>query len=71
MWAVHVMGPDDMYACPSEEIAHALAIVLNGQFRRHSGPDDPHMVAVVTEWPYGYEAWKLESEQLQFEVVKP
>lgn len=71
MWAVHVLGPDDMYPCPDKEVADALALVLNRQFERHRAPDDPWMLATVTVWPHGYEAWKLGSEQLCFEVVKP
>lgn len=69
MWAVHVQGPDDLHACPDRETADALALVLNGQFMRHSKPGEPLMVATVTEWPYGYEAWRAASEQLQFVPV--
>ena len=69
MWAVHVQGPDDMHACPDREVADALALLLNRQFQRYSG-DDPQMKAEVVPWPYGYEAWKAESEQLRFEAVK-
>lgn len=70
MWAVHVEGPDDLYACPDRDTSEALALVLNRQFERHAKPDDPPMAATVVKWPYGYETWKADSEQLRFEAVK-
>lgn len=69
MWAVHVQGPDDMYACQDRETAEALALVLNVQFRHDSRPDFPLIVATVTEWPYGYEAWSAAKDQLCFVAV--
>lgn len=66
MWAVHVHGPDDLHACPDKQVADALALALNLQFKRQTGPDDPPMIAEVVEWPYGYEQWKADSEQLAF-----
>ena len=50
--------------------AEALTLVLNRQFERHTKQDDPPMTAKVVKWPYGYEAWKADSEQLRFEAVK-
>ncbi len=70
MWAVHVEGPDDLHACQDRETAEALSLVLNLQFARHTNPDDPPMTAKVVKWPYGYETWKADSEQLRFEAVK-
>ena len=70
MWAVHVEGPDDLYVCFDRETAEALTLVLNRQFERHTKQDDPPMTAKVVKWPYGYEAWKADSEQLRFEAVK-
>jgi hypothetical protein len=68
MWAVHVQGPDDLHACPDRDVADALALLLNNQFQRDASPGCPLMVATVTEWPYGYEEWKLASEQLCFKA---
>ena len=70
MWAVHVQGPDDMYACPGRDVADALALVLNRQFAKHTDPNYPPMKAEVVAWPYGYESWNAASEQLRFEAVK-
>ena len=69
MWAVHVQGPDDLHACHDREVADAVALLLNRQFRRRVKPDDPSMTAEVVPWPYSYESWKAESEQLRFEVA--
>lgn len=69
LWAVHVQGPDDLHACPDRETADALALVLNRQFMRHTMPDDPLMVATVTEWPYSREAWQQDVDQLCFKAV--
>jgi Lar family restriction alleviation protein len=69
MWAVHVQGPDDLHACPDRKTADALALVLNQQFMRHQKPDDPIMVATVTEWPYGRESWKQAADELRFVAV--
>lgn len=71
MWAVHVQGPDDIHACPDREVADALALLLNRQFERYNNQNDPVMTAAVIEWPYGYESWKVNSEQLRFEAVTP
>lgn len=69
MWAVHVQGPDDVMAAPDKEVADAVCVVLNAQFKRHAKPGDPLLHAAVIEWPYGYEAWSAEKDQLRFEVA--
>ena len=69
MFAVHVIGPDDLHACPDREVAEALALLLNRQFSRYKSAQDVGMRALVVPWPHGYETWKAESEQIQFEVV--
>ena len=69
MWAVHVIGPDDLHACPDREAADALALLLNRQLARSPGAQDAGMHVNVVLWPHGYETWKAESEQLRFDVV--
>lgn len=68
MWAVHVLGPDDLHACPDREVADALALLLNRQFARSATAQVLGMRASVIPWPLGYEAWKTESEQLNFQA---
>lgn len=52
LWALHIKGPDDIYAMPSERAAKAHADILNHHFQRtHSS-----VQADVVPWPYSAEA---------------
>lgn len=68
MWAVHIQGPDDVYAAPDREIADAVALVLNRQFLRRPFPSEVKVQARVVRWPHGYEAWSAQKDLLQLEV---
>lgn len=67
MWAVHIHGPDDVYAVPDRQIADAVALVLNWQWQRH--PPTVAMRAEVIEWPHGYEAWRAERDLFRLEAA--
>jgi hypothetical protein len=71
MWAVHIVGPDDVHAAPDRQIADAFCLVLNRQFDRHKsyGGDEPTLRAEVIEWPYGYEDWAADKDALRLEVI--
>lgn len=63
LWAMHIPGPDDIYAAPSKEAAEHMAKLHNASmdafFEKHPRTqDDPSKVcvtAVVVPWPFGAE----------------
>lgn len=72
MWAVRIVGSDDLHAAPDRAVADALCLVLNRQFERHpslQATDAIPFRAEVVEWPHGYEAWSAEKDQLRLEVL--
>lgn len=61
LWAVHVLGPDDILAMPDRETAETVAAQINGVAQdfasRPSASDlDPHVSAEVVEWPWDFQA---------------
>jgi len=50
LWAIHVAGPDDIYAMPSREEASLQAKIFN------SASVTGAIVVTVVEWPYTAEA---------------
>lgn len=54
LWAMHVQGPDDMWAAPSKERAEAAAKALNDfwaeKIASKNDPDYPVVNAVVVPW---------------------
>jgi hypothetical protein len=54
LWAMHVQGPDDLWAAPSKERAEAAAIRLNDfwaeRIASKNDPDFPIINAVVIPW---------------------
>ncbi len=60
LWAVHVQGPDDVYACESKEDADATAKTLNQIINQVASPMSPICKATVIEWPYAKEGWLKE-----------
>lgn len=67
MWAIHIEGPDDLYAVPDKEIADAAAVVLNAQCEREGL--SAGAVAVV-EWPFSREAWEEQAPKFHLAVVQ-
>ncbi|MHB1641807.1 MAG: hypothetical protein ACYCS8_03985 [Acidithiobacillus sp.] len=60
LWAVHVQGPDDVYACESKEDADATAKTLNQIINQVASPMPPLCKATVIEWPHAKEDWLKE-----------
>lgn len=62
LWALHVEGPDDLYAAPSQEAAEKRAVEFNAWWtaRRAAGETRsefaPTVNAVAVPWPYTPEA---------------
>lgn len=69
MWAIHILGPDEIYAAPSREVADAAALVLNNQIDRNPALRELHASVAVIEWPWGYESWSAEKDELRFEAM--
>lgn len=69
MWAMHIAGPDDLFAAPDRAVADAACVVMNAQFKRHR--QDDMMQASVVEWPHGYEAWKAGAEAFRLQTAAP
>lgn len=67
MWAVHVIGPDDVYAVPDQEIADAAVCLLNWSFKR-KGLDDLCRAEVI-DWPHSYESWVAEKDLFRLEAA--
>lgn len=69
MWAVNVQGPDGLFPAPDREVADAVCLILNRQYKRFlNGADDVLLHAVVVEWPYGYESWSAGKDQWELQV---
>ncbi len=54
LWCVEILGPDDIIATESREVAQAMADGFNRWWREREDrhPDEPYMEADVIEWPY-------------------
>lgn len=60
LWCVHVIGPDDVYACRSKAHAVLMAEDINAKLRQWAGqhpdvavdPNIPQISAVVAAWPH-------------------
>lgn len=48
LWALHIKGPDDVYAMPSKEAAEEHARILNGRFAGFVR--EPRPTATVVPW---------------------
>jgi hypothetical protein len=68
LWAVHVVGPDDLLAAPDHDQARSLAKRLRDYFA--TWPVDeyrPHMNAIVVVWPHSADAHAKEVARLRSE----
>jgi len=65
LWAVHVQGPDDVYACESKEQADATAKTFNQIINQVPSPMWTICKATVIEWPYAKEEWLKELRKIQ------
>jgi hypothetical protein len=64
LYAVHILGPDDIIATPGKREAEVLAEKLNAFFTetfKQSTPATPMIEAVVITWPF---APKSHAEEL-------
>ncbi|WP_052949628.1 hypothetical protein [Dyella japonica] len=54
LWALHMLGPDDVIAAPSKLAADAVAKNFNAYWdeQRHTRDHDVRVVATVIEWPF-------------------
>lgn len=56
LWAVHVLGPDTIFAMPDRATAEQRAAEWNDMFKtmlsRDASPNDPKLEAVVEPYPY-------------------
>jgi len=62
LWAIHIPGPDDIYAAPSEDAAKHMAEKHNAAMREYFGkhpektggdwPTVESTMACVIEWPF-------------------
>lgn len=63
LWAIHVQGPDDVYAAPSWAEASEAAAYLEHcmtQSRLREEPDLPAISFVVVPWPHSAESHASE-----------
>ena len=68
LWAVHVVGPDDLLAAPSHEAAASLAKRLRDYF--DTWPVDeyrPKLQAITVVWPHSREQHAAEVARLTAE----
>jgi hypothetical protein len=65
LYAIHIIGPDDMIPAPSREEAAAACVLLNAVFVRHAGPSAPPVTAEAVEWPYPAEMWQANLHQFR------
>ncbi|MGB3290991.1 MAG: hypothetical protein WBA83_17090 [Burkholderiaceae bacterium] len=56
LWAVHIIGPDDLIAAPSFHAAKAAVTRLNKIMLGESRRDGIICQAEVIDWPYGAES---------------
>lgn len=57
LWAVHIEGPDDIFAMPSESAAQEHCDILNRHWeKRNQNAIGPFLTAKVVPWPYTAEA---------------
>ena len=61
LWAMHVPGPDDVFAMPSEEAAHKAAAAHNKAvaemgLAERFGVTSEQVSARVIEWPHSAES---------------
>lgn len=65
LYAIHIIGPDDMIPAPSKEEADAACVLLNAVFMRHADPSAPPVKAEACEWPYPAEMWQQNLHQFR------
>ena len=51
LWGIHIEGPDDVYAMPSQSAAQEHCDILNAEFARRCIP----LRAVVIKWEHSAE----------------
>lgn len=54
LWAIHIQGPDDLFAMPSKEAAESHAEILNKEFKARKsdrGENYPTITVAVIPWP--------------------
>jgi hypothetical protein len=60
LWCVHIIGPDDMIACPSKAAAETEAAALNAMIAKqatlHADKNWPVCSAEVMLWPFSAKA---------------
>lgn len=53
LWAIHIQGPDDLFAMPSKEAAESHAAILNNEFKARKierGENYPSITVAVIPW---------------------
>jgi hypothetical protein len=54
LWALHIQGPDDLFAMPSKEAAQQQADILNAEFKaRKAERGDNYPIITVAVIPWG------------------
>lgn len=55
LWAIHMLGPDDVVAAPSKQAAERVAANFNAFYEahKHERTHDVRVVAEVIEWTHG------------------
>lgn len=61
LWALHIVGPDDVVPAPSRELAQQAADLFNATFPQSDDPNWPRVSAAVIEWPHGSKEHALAS----------
>lgn len=59
LWAIHIQGPDDLYAMPCKEAAESHAAILNDEFKARKierGENYPSITVAVVPWTGSAEA---------------
>lgn len=56
LWAVHVLGPDDIVAAPSKQAAEKAAAEITARFASPCDPTDVPISGVCIPWPYNTSA---------------
>lgn len=56
LWSIHIPGPDEYYAAPSQEIAEYMAAMHNAAMQEYVSKSKPGLgsemiTAEVAEWP--------------------
>jgi hypothetical protein len=70
LYAVHILGPDDIFAAPSKEAAERAAKSVNDWFSTNRWPD-VEVKAVVIEWPFSEELHASDVGEFDENFVVP